>query len=57
MRQAQVDLQVAEAEQQDGRPRSTRWREGEGALAVEEARTTLQLAEKKVERLREEYES
>ena len=31
--------------------------EGEGALSVEEARTRLQLAQKKVERLRQEYDA
>ena len=30
--------------------------EGEGALTVEEARSTLQRAQKKAERLRQEYE-
>jgi multidrug efflux pump subunit AcrA (membrane-fusion protein) len=55
LRQAQVDLQVAEIETQEGRATIDSLSEGEGALSVDEANTRLQLAGKKVERLREEY--
>lgn len=53
-RQAQVDLQVAEIERQEGQAAIDSLTEGEGALSVEETKTRLQLAEKKVARLEEE---
>jgi HlyD family secretion protein len=56
-RQAQVDLQVAEIERQEGQTAVDSLIEGEGALTVEETRTRLQLAERKVARLHEEHET
>src|SRR5262245_6036838 len=55
VRQSQVDLQVAEIERQEAQAAVKSVAEGEGALTVEEARTRLQLAQKKVERLRQEH--
>jgi multidrug efflux pump subunit AcrA (membrane-fusion protein) len=55
-RQARVDLQVAEMDRAEGRAAIDSLAEGEGSLTIEEARTRLQLAEKKVDRLKEEYE-
>ena len=57
LRQAQMDLQVAEGEWEEAAADVKSVSEGEGALTVDEARTTLQRAEKKVERLRQEYGS
>ncbi len=57
LRQAQIDLQVAEGEWDEAGAEVKAVSEGEGALTVEEARTTLLRAEKKTERLREEYAS
>jgi HlyD family secretion protein len=57
VRQALVEVQVAEAETQDGVATIDSLEHGEGALSVEEARSALRLAEKKAERVREEYES
>ena len=54
-RQAKVDLQVAEAEREDGAANLDSLADGEGALNVEEARLRLQVAEKKLGRLRGEY--
>src|SRR5262245_12179217 len=54
VRQAVVDVQVAEIERQEASAMMTSVAEGEGALGVEETRTRLQLAQKKVERLRQE---
>lgn len=56
-RQAQVDLQVAEIERQEGQTAIDSLTEGEGALSVEETKTRLQLAEKKVARLDEELKT
>src|SRR6185295_1484972 len=56
VRQSQVDLQVAEIDRQEAAAAVKSVAEGEGALGVEEARTRLQLAEKKAERLRHEHE-
>jgi HlyD family secretion protein len=56
LRQAQVDFQVAEIERQAGQAAIESLEEGEGALSVDEARTRLQLAERKVARLRRENE-
>ncbi len=57
LRQAQMDLQVAEGEWDEAGAEVKEVTEGEGALTVEEARTTLARAQKKAERLREEYAS
>jgi HlyD family secretion protein len=56
VRQSQIDLQVSEIEREESEAAVKSVAEGEGALGVEEARTRLQLAEKKAERLREEYQ-
>jgi HlyD family secretion protein len=56
VRQSQLDLQVADIERQESEAAVKAVSEGEGALSVEEVRTRLQLAQKKVNRLREEYE-
>lgn len=55
-RQAQMDLQVAEGEWDEAAAEVKAVTEGEGALTVEEARSTLLRAQKKAERLRQEYE-
>ncbi len=57
LRQAQMDLQVAEGEWDEAGAEVKAVTEGEGALSVEEARTTLVRAQKKAERLGEEYAS
>jgi multidrug efflux pump subunit AcrA (membrane-fusion protein) len=57
VRQAQLDTQVADAERAEGLAAIDSLTEGEGALSVEEARSNLGLAEKKVARLREAYEA
>jgi multidrug resistance efflux pump len=54
-RQVQMDLQVAEGEWDEAGAEVKAVTEGEGALSVEEARSTLQRAQKKAERLRQEY--
>ena len=54
-RQAQMDLQVAEGEWDEAGAEVKAVTEGEGALTVEEARSTLARAQKKAERLRQEY--
>jgi len=56
-RQAQIELQVAEGEYEEAGAEVRAVAEGEGALTVDEARATLQRAEKKAERLRQEYEN
>jgi HlyD family secretion protein len=56
LRQAQADLQTAETDRQDAAANIRNVGEGEGALAVEEARTRFQLAQKRAARLRAEYE-
>ena len=55
LRQAQMDLQVAEGEYEEAGATVKDVAEGEGALSVEEARSNLQRAAKKAERLREEF--
>jgi multidrug efflux pump subunit AcrA (membrane-fusion protein) len=55
-RQAQMDLQVAEGELDDAGAEVRAVTEGEGSLTVEEARSALLRAQKKAERLREEFE-
>jgi multidrug efflux pump subunit AcrA (membrane-fusion protein) len=57
VRQAQAELRMAEVEQQEARATLDSLTEGQGALALEEARASLELTEKRVERLRAEYES
>jgi multidrug efflux pump subunit AcrA (membrane-fusion protein) len=54
-RQAQIDLQVAEGEWEEARAAMLDVSEGEGALSVEEAQSSLQRVEKKVLRLTDEY--
>jgi HlyD family secretion protein len=56
VRQSQVDLQVAEIDREEAEAAVKSVAEGEGALGVDEARTRLQLVQKKVDRLRQEYE-
>lgn len=55
-RQAQMDLQVAEGEYEEAGAEVTSVAEGEGALGVEEVRSALQRAQKKAERLRQEFD-
>jgi multidrug resistance efflux pump len=55
-RQILMDLQVAEGEFEEAGAEVKAVTEGEGALTVEEARSTLLRAQKKTERLRQEYE-
>jgi HlyD family secretion protein len=55
-RQAEMDLQVASGEWDEAGAEVKAVTEGEGALTVEEARSTLARAAKKAERLRQEYE-
>ena len=54
--QARMDLVVAEIEKKEAEAAVQGVAEGEGALAVDEAKTRLQLAQKKVERLRQEHD-
>ena len=56
LRQAQMDLQVAEGEWDEAGAEVKAVSEGEGALTVEEAQSAFQRAQKKAERLREEFE-
>lgn len=56
-RQAQLDLDVASAELDEARATLASVTSGEGALTVAEMRTRLQLAERKAERLRREYDA
>jgi HlyD family secretion protein len=56
LRQAQMDLQVAEGEWDEAGAEVKAVSEGEGALTVDEAKSALQRAQKKAERLRQEYE-
>jgi HlyD family secretion protein len=56
VRQSQLDRQVAEIEREDAAAALQSVSEGEGALSVEEARTRLELADRKTKRLREEYQ-
>ena len=51
-----MDLVVAEIEKKEAEAAVQGVAEGEGALAVEEAKTRLQLAQKKVDRLRQEHD-
>jgi HlyD family secretion protein len=54
VRQARVDIVVAEIEKKEAEAAVKAVAEGEGALAVDEAKTRQQLAERKVARLRQE---
>ena len=56
IRQAELDLQVAQIEREDAAAADRGLAEGDGALSVEEARARLQLMERRAERLRREYE-
>ena len=56
LRQLQMDVQVAEGERTEAIASLRAVSEGEGALSVEEVRTRFQIASKKAERLRQEYE-
>jgi HlyD family secretion protein len=56
LRQATMDLQVAEGEWEEAGATVRDVTEGEGALSVQEARSVLQRAEKKAVRLRQEFE-
>ena len=56
LRQAELDLQVAEGEWDEAGAEVKAVTEGEGALTVEEARSILQRAQTKAARLRQEYE-
>jgi HlyD family secretion protein len=55
-RQARVDLQVAEMDRAEGQAAIDSLAEGEGSLSIDEAKTRLELAQKKVNRLKEEFE-
>jgi len=57
LRQAELDLQVAEGERAEGAAAVDSLAEGEGALTVEESRSQLALAERRVQRLRGAYEA
>lgn len=54
-RQAQMDLQVADGEYEEAGAEVKAVTEGEGALTVDEARSALARAQRKAERLRQEY--
>jgi HlyD family secretion protein len=56
LREARVNLQLAEVEVEEGKGRIESLEDGEGALSVEETQSQLRLAEKRVERLRTEHE-
>jgi HlyD family secretion protein len=56
VRQSQLELQVAEIDVREADAALAGVSDGEGALSVDELRTRLQLAEKRVERLRREHE-
>src|SRR5262245_32629306 len=56
VRQAEADLQVADIERQEAEAAVTAIDRGEGALALDEARTRVQIIGKRVDRLRQEYE-
>jgi HlyD family secretion protein len=55
LRQIQMDLRLAETEHADAEGALNAVTHGEGLLTVEEARTRLQLAQKRAERLRHDY--
>lgn len=55
-RQAEMELQVGEVERSNAASVLQGLVDGEGSLEIEEVRTNLRLAEKRVERLRQEHE-
>jgi HlyD family secretion protein len=55
LEQARIDAQVAEGEWEEAGATLKAVAEGEGALTVEEAKATLQNAERRVDRLRQEF--
>ncbi len=55
LRQAELDREAADGEYDEAEATVKQVAEGEGALTVEEVRTRAQLAQKKVDQLREEY--
>ena len=57
LRQTRVDLQVSELERLTAAASLASIVDGEGALNVDESQTNLRLVERRVERLRGEYES
>jgi multidrug resistance efflux pump len=57
VRQAQVDLQVAEIDRQEGQAAIDSLSGGEAAISVEETKTRLELAERKAARLKAEQET
>jgi multidrug resistance efflux pump len=57
VRQAEAELKMVEVDLQEARAALDSLTEGQGALTLEESRAALELTEKKVERLRAEYES
>ena len=57
VRQAMVDLQVAEIDRQEGQAAIESLTGGEAALSVEETKTRLELAERKAARLRSEQQA
>src|SRR4029079_13960168 len=57
VRQAQVDLQVAEIDKQEGQAAIDSLSGGEAALSVEETKTRLDAAERKAARLRAEQQA
>ena len=56
LRQLRMELQAVHVERQEAESALVAANEGEGALSVDEAKATLQLAEKKAARLRQEYD-
>jgi HlyD family secretion protein len=56
VRQSRLELEVAEIERREAEAALAGVSEGEGALTLEEVRTRLQLADKRVERLRREHD-
>ncbi len=55
-RQAQVELQVADVERQEGIATVDALAQAEGALGIDEVRSNLSRAEKKTARLKDDYE-
>jgi RND family efflux transporter MFP subunit len=55
-RQARVDLQVADMDRAEGQAAVDSLTEGEGSLTIDEAKTRLEIAQRKVNRLKEEFE-
>lgn len=55
LEQARIDVQVADGEWEEAGAALKAVAEGEGTLTVDEARATLQAAERRVERLRQEF--